>query len=314
MDTIEFSIIICCYNPKIEQLKKTIISSYKQKGVVKEIIIADDCSKNDFKDEITKWINDNHIENVKYSFLKNNVGTVGNILKALDLCDGTYVKPISPGDYFFDENSLLTYKNTFETTGCDASFADAIYYWQDKIIKKRQYPQNRHIFKSKNYAKTYRLYNTFCLGATICCKRDIWIKGLNYYEGKDKYLEDYGIMNYLFFNKYKVVGIDLPLVWYEFGSGISTKTKMNQSLINDFSEIIRKYEIDFKDDHFPKKMRKKFEISMVESFFLRLIKYLFLFPGFLYFKVYRLLFMPKEYRFPIEKMDEITTLGDGNGL
>ena len=38
----DFGVVVCCYNPDFEKLKKTIISIVNQKDVSFEIIISDD--------------------------------------------------------------------------------------------------------------------------------------------------------------------------------------------------------------------------------------------------------------------------------
>lgn len=304
----DFSVVILCYNPDLDKLKKTIISIVKQVSVTKEIIIADDCSKVNYEQEIKSWITENNIKDVKYSFLKENAGTVQNILNALSISQGRYMKPISPGDYLFDENALLEYKNTFEKEKCDATFSDSIYYSEYGVVNKRQYPHNRNVFKSKKLPKTYRLYNTFFLGATICTTKELWIKGLEYFEGKDRLLEDYAIMCYLFFFNYRVVGIDQPLVWYEFGTGVSTVTKRSEQLNKDCGAVIAKFERDYPDNKFIKKMRVKYDISNVHSFVMRFIKYLFHVPGFLFYKVYRFFHMPKKYHYDIAQMHDFISL------
>lgn len=104
------SVIVLCYNPDLEKLKCTIISIIKQKDVEYELIISDDGSALDYRRELKDWISELNLSvNVIYNFLLDNVGTVKNILSAVKLANGEYIKTISPGDYFFDEYSLSVY-------------------------------------------------------------------------------------------------------------------------------------------------------------------------------------------------------------
>ena len=151
---IDFSVLILCFNPDIEKIKKTIISIVNQKGLTYEIIVSDDGSKIDYKSSLMKWCDDNGVTVKTFNFLKQNVGTVKHILSDLDHCSGQYVAALGPGDIFFNESSLLDYKLAFEKESCDAVFSDAIYYYDDYIYKKREYPQNSRIFKSKRMAPT----------------------------------------------------------------------------------------------------------------------------------------------------------------
>ena len=106
MEKYDFSVIVCCYNSDYEKLKKTLISISKQKNVSYEIIISDDGSKDRAIEQIKAWVDEHNISNVRYNFLPENIGTVRNILSAVKVAQGKYVKTISPGDYLFDEYSL----------------------------------------------------------------------------------------------------------------------------------------------------------------------------------------------------------------
>ena len=104
----DFSVIIASYNPDLEKLKKTIVSSYKQKDVSFEIIIADDGSKENYKLEIERWAKENKIEMI-YKFLPENKGTVKNIISATKISRGRIIIPIAPGDYFAEDTALFQY-------------------------------------------------------------------------------------------------------------------------------------------------------------------------------------------------------------
>ena len=88
----DFSVIVCCYDPDIEQLKNTISSILNQKKITFEIIICDDGSKIDYLDIIKEWILSLNLNIVfKYSFLKENKGTIINYLEGIKKADGKYV-------------------------------------------------------------------------------------------------------------------------------------------------------------------------------------------------------------------------------
>ena len=104
----KISIIVCSYKPDFNKLKRTLLSIFRQKEVDVEVVLADDGSIGyDFSD-VKNWIKERIPLNfeVKYSLLEKNVGTIKNVLAALDLVTSKYVKLISPGDYLNTEFSL----------------------------------------------------------------------------------------------------------------------------------------------------------------------------------------------------------------
>ena len=53
---IDVSVVIVTYNSKWESIRMTILSILKQKNISMQIVIADDCSRKIYDDEINKLI------------------------------------------------------------------------------------------------------------------------------------------------------------------------------------------------------------------------------------------------------------------
>ena len=94
----ELSIVILTYNSSFENLMKTLESSLNQDEINFEIIIADDGSKENHEKEIRDYFLAHDFTNFQLVLNRQNRGTVQNLLSALDVARGEYVKPISPGD------------------------------------------------------------------------------------------------------------------------------------------------------------------------------------------------------------------------
>lgn len=218
----DFSVIVCCYNPNIEKLQKTIISIEKQKDVEFEIIVSDDGTKSNYLKEIKEWAKENKFENIKYNFLKENVGTVKNLISAFEVSNGKYIKVISPGDYLFNENTLKRYKVEFEKMGYSLLFSRAVYYNEQGEILKLKNPQLRSSERGGKWLKTNVCYSLDCvLGASMACKREMK-KYLDEISGVVRLLEDFPLSYLALMNGEKVGFIKDYMIWYEYGMGVST--------------------------------------------------------------------------------------------
>lgn len=243
----DISIIVCCYNPDIQKLKYTLNSIYNQKDVNFEVIISDDGSKTEYKEEIVKWINNMEYKNCKFNFLHQNVGTIKNIISAIECSSAKYVKTISPGDYFYNEYSLSKYLKAFETENADIIFGRAVYYSGEDIISSMS-PQNPTILNNKGLFRKVVIYHDFILGATIAAKKEVELKYLNLIKDCMKYLEDVPLTNLALIDKKKVFAIADNLIWYEYGLGISTNSNSSNLLDSDYNNFFNFIKEYYKND------------------------------------------------------------------
>lgn len=304
LSTYDFSVIVCCYNPDIEQLKNTIASILNQKKVTFEIIICDDASKNNYQDLIKNWVESLNINVVfKFNFLEENKGTIINYLEGIKKAEGQFIKPISPGDYLFNEYSLYEYLLKFNE-GYDIIFSDSIYYNENELINRRQYPTSRIVFSRKNICVPYCLYSIHFLGATLCERKDIVLNILKEVEGKVKYLEDFSMMTIALIENKKIYGIEKPLVWYEYGTGISTNVNGKNRMQEDSIRILEYLREKYPYSKMVKKMNLKFEMRN-KSKFVKAVIFSFKFPLFWYYKFVSFIKRPKKYHFSIDDMKNI---------
>lgn len=229
--TTDVSVLIVSYQPDLEQLKKTVISAIRQKNVIHQIVIADDGSANNYFEEIREVFKKEHFDGYILVPSDTNNGTCHNIYYGLRACTGTYVKTIAPGDYLFDESTLFYWLQQIKTHSADVCFGDTLYYRKNQnqsiqVLQQKRQPQNVNIYSSERFSKFDRVLNYIFLkdvvvGASFLTKKDVMEKYMKLINGKIKYAEDmiYRIM--------LIEGVDFcyypsPVVWYEYGTGIST--------------------------------------------------------------------------------------------
>ena len=178
----DFSVIVCCYNPNLVKLKKTLCSIFNQVGISFEVIIADDGSKVAYYEGLVNWINSNTNSIVKYSFLKENQGTVKNISEALKMAAGKYVKLISPADYLFDEHTLKCIFDAMEKNKAIVSFGNSIYYNADEKFETFQIKcpiinyKYDCIINPKKIVRNLYYFNDYILGALFSFERTNYVK------------------------------------------------------------------------------------------------------------------------------------------
>ena len=219
----DITVIVCCYNPNLQKLKNTINSIINQKGIEFNIVITDDGSQTEYFREIQKYVEENYsYDGITYSKLEKNAGTVRNILNGLNICKTKYYKALSPGDYLYDELSLKRYYDELINNDYDLVFSDAVFYFENTIVSKRKYPTTSLVFNDNFLKKYYFVYNYLFLGATIAGKTSVVLNYLNRIAGKVIYIEDLSCTLLMLLDNRKVHGINEPLIWYEYNTGVSS--------------------------------------------------------------------------------------------
>lgn len=99
MEKKRFSIIIPTYN-SADVVTRAIESVKKQSFTDYEIIVIDDCSKDNTKEVLSKYTNINYVRN------EENLKAGGSRNKGLELAKGEYIIFLDADDYLADENTL----------------------------------------------------------------------------------------------------------------------------------------------------------------------------------------------------------------
>lgn len=225
------TVCVLTYNPDWTRLRNTLRSIICQKNIDFDIVIADDGSKVDCFDKVDSYFCEKGFRS--YQFIKNieNQGTVKNAISALQHTNAKYVKMISPGDFLYDENVLAEFVAFAEKNPAAAYFGNAVYYSVDekngiKIYDDKRNPKDLTPWIEQNYQKIRRNYilrTDYILGAALLCNRDVFYEYVKRLDGVVRYLEDFSIVWMIAAQK-RVLYIDRILVFYEYGSGISTNT------------------------------------------------------------------------------------------
>ena len=223
----DISVVVVTYNPDSSKLFSTLKSVICQKKVSFEIIIADDGSKHFNKEKIEQFYKLYNFTNYVFVLNEKNQGTMKNALTGWRAAKGKYIKQLSPGDFLYEEDTLYKLYDNIEKSGATLSFGpEAAYSHSDGKIEFVDYSNPKDIRPYlKNDEKKIR-YNyiakrQFANGMTFLVKSDKLIKYANEIKDVVKYGEDFTYL-YMIAGDEKVSYLNSYVIWYEYGSGIST--------------------------------------------------------------------------------------------
>lgn len=253
---VEVSVIVLTYNSDLAKLKRTLKSIITQKSIQFEIIISDDGSAVFCSDEIELFFLENRFEKYRIVQRKENIGTVANYTEALKIAKGEYEYGISPGDCFFDDNCLKTMLDYTSSNQLDFCFGDAVYYSyinKKLIIEDKHQPNKPDLYnlKSTERKKTALFFgNNFVNGASLLRRTDAAIQVFQEILPHCKYMEDNTGLLLALYKGYRVGYCNREIVWYEYGTGISTKNneKWNCILNDEWMNIVYYLKSSFPND------------------------------------------------------------------
>ena len=222
----DVSVLILTFNPDTEKLINTIRSATKQKNICTEIIISDDCSEQFPKEAVMQYVLENHVP-IKIIQNKENLGTVRNCLNAAVASTGKYIFTTSPGDYLYDANTLSSFFRFAEKNNKKVIFGKAINYYRvdNKLcFEYNTDPLYPELYKSERgfVQKVSFFLRNWIVGASFFRERDTFIFCLKKAVQHVKYIEDASATAYFLMEGSTVTYYDRIIVWYEYGSGIST--------------------------------------------------------------------------------------------
>lgn len=256
----DFSVIVVTYNPSLEKFLRTLSSVVCQKCVSFEVVVCDDGSRENYFEDAKIFFERNHFTNYRLIANPKNQGTVKNLLSGLEVAKGKYIKTISPGDFLYDENALYNVYQVIKKSDAKIFFGKAFYYSYENgeiTIHNLRNPRNLKPYMESDYKKirkNYILMQDYILGADLITERISTYAYMTEISGFVKYAEDCTYI-YMIANGEKPVYMDIPLLWYEYGSGIST---------NENSEWLNKIWNDIKNTF--DLLRKKNLVSLYEYF------------------------------------------------
>ncbi len=233
----DFSVIVLNYHPDKDKLFATLRSILCQKDVSFEIILADDGSPDPLQQEIDAFMASHNFTEYQLVLHEHNGGTVRNFYDGLTKATGKYIKPISPGDCLYDDQTLATVFRYMEKEDARLIFGDMVYYYEDQIfnIKTPLIESIYHKHQIRKIQKHQMIYSQYISGASVFYERTLLEQGLQTILDTVIYAEDTMLQ---LFSAQGIQTHHLPqfVVWYEYGTGLSTdpQQKISPRLKNDF--------------------------------------------------------------------------------
>ncbi|NMA48640.1 MAG: glycosyltransferase [Tissierellia bacterium] len=237
------SIIILTYN-NFSYFKQCLDSVLNQDYTKIELIISDDFSNNFDEKSIKNYLETNkqsNIINYKIIMNKQNLGTVKNFNNAIENSNGEYIIPLAIDDCF-NNNKVVS------------SIIDKFLSSNSLILTgyRNVYDENleKFICKLPNLKEVgliqgdiNKLYRKLCKGNFISGSCTAYNKKLfNLYGLFDedyRLLEDIPKILQILRENVRIEFLDIPIIKYRLG-GISTSSKVNPILRNDFELVIKK--------------------------------------------------------------------------
>ena len=220
----EITVLILTYNASLNKLILTIKSALLQKNVNLQIVISDDGSSINHNNDIVKYFENNKFKEYRILNRDKNEGTVASIYEAITLCDGKYIKLISPGDYLHGYYALRNWIDFMCDNKLSLSYADSIYYqWKDNMIKPIRVKINPQRTDNGIVGCIHQLvYDDIWLGASILTETILVKEYINKIYSSVKFAEDH-IYRFMTYSGETYDFFPSKTVLYEYGTGISTK-------------------------------------------------------------------------------------------
>lgn len=254
---IDVSVILLTYKPNMNKVKRTLSSIIMQKGLTFEMIVSDDGSTQDYRDEIEAFLQTYHFDRYYYNKNVENIGTVKNYYSGMMHAKGKYVFAISPGDMLLEENSLRDMFDFCERGKLNICFGNAIYY---KYVNERATVYSGANCPTKPYMygvnapfskmKADFFWEENILGVTYIRERKCALKCFEAILDKAIYLEDKCSTAVALAWNIPIVHFDKNIVWYEDGTGVSTSgsNEWAKKLKKDYYTVISDLKKRFKKD------------------------------------------------------------------
>ena len=239
MSKYQVTLLVLSYNPDKKSLFNTLLSCVNQKDVKFEIVISDDGSKELFEDEIHSFFKERKFTDYKIIKQKTNKGTVKNYMNSIYSCEGEYIKCLAPGDLLYDDTCISDFIKYASSNNYDVVFGNSIYYYFDekdtKVYPELHYPRDIKPYLTNDLEeRRYRLLimRDLVLALSYVLKTSLMRHYLEKIDNVAKFAED-TIYMLMVGDNVELHYYDRNIVWYEYGSGISTNSS------NKWEEIIK---------------------------------------------------------------------------
>ncbi len=228
---VPISVLMCIYNSEWNRTRQTIYSVISQKNIDYELIISDDGSTGNDIGRIVEYLTVKNFNSYKIVKSNKNQGTIKSLISGLAVAKGEFIKPISPGDFLYDENTLRKLYDFMKSNGLKCVFGNVIYYHKSsnsvKVfneIRAPAKPERYSLNRSINGKRRYNLLHCGGLinGFSVCYDKKTWESCLGKLENCIKYVEDNTSIMMMLLDSIDIVYLNENIGWYEYGEGIST--------------------------------------------------------------------------------------------
>ena len=198
----QFSVILVSYNASKDALEKTLRSILKQQGLSFEIIFADDGSLHYPKDDLITLCRKYNFINYKFSDNSENVGTVRNLIRALELTSGEFIKGIGAGDYFESKHLLRDVYHGMKSGNYFISYTKMNAYYVEnnkEIVVPKKFPINNYLYRYEltQLMKVNQIvYQDNISGATLFYERNVFLQSI-LLKGKNLIISFFHLLFYI---------------------------------------------------------------------------------------------------------------------
>lgn len=226
MTEVDVSVCVLTYQPDYEKLFMTLTSVIRQQGCSYEIIIADDGTPDFRQDMVEAWMTMHGITDYCIVRSMENHGTVCNVWNAYAIARGRYVKPISSGDFLYNDTALVGMLQFMEQEGYHIAFGRSCAYGRAEgkyHIYDRMQPFQLKPYRERNLPaikEAYLVCQDYACGASFMGERTRMVSYTDLILGSVVYMEDsaYALM---VADDISLGFWDYNFVWYESSHGIS---------------------------------------------------------------------------------------------
>lgn len=288
----QVSVVVCTYNPKWEKLKSTLSAILAQKDIDFEIVIADDGSEIQCFDKAEQYFKKSGFKNYILVSQQTNVGTVKNFYHGICNAKGEYIYGISPGDMLYDDSVLRRLYEYMKTKDAKVCFGNVVYYTNEdnniQILENKLNAPIRPWYFSEKYplkkVKEEFLLDNHILGAAFFRETETAKKYIGEMIGVSKYTEDNTTTAFLLADGIRVYHFDEFVVWYEYGSGVSTSNnkKWEMLLERDFDQSYELMSKKYPNDTFIQDITK---LHVIKNRYVKYVYALFICPSILFRKI-----------------------------
>lgn len=220
------SVRILTYNSS-EFITETLDSVYYQTYQNIELIVSDDCSKDDTVDVVRKWIDEHKDRFAKVSFLTSpvNTGVCANSRRSLEATTGDWIKGLG-GDDLLTLDAIEKFVSFAQESQCDicASRMEYIDDNSQEIIVKHGTTHVKYMdYLQKSYKNQFRLCKQMIIvpGPVLFYSRKV-LQTIGLPDGRYGAADEWSFLYKVLKDGFRIYGLDDILVKYRVREGSLT--------------------------------------------------------------------------------------------